>query len=356
MGRYQYTVNINGGTKQGGYVYRFGKTEISLCIAKNKASLVFEMTVKKNHEDFITGSFALFNDAYRKVFLVHAVKYSSCIDVKALEIDIDGDINIYNKDDVGFPFVSSMISKDLKLSQEWNVIIDDILYSTKSKQKDDLRFSAAFSYIAAMSRTYNIDRFTNLWTSMNCYYNYLCKCYVNRIDIENKTGRKNKSLNTKHEREKIELMTILIDPYYHRLNLSKEEIENLPWKKHFAAERALTKIRENEFENLFQYAESFGDQIPRSDQYSTLSLYASQCGRSLQSFLLLCYPYHLRCKYFHGEYTLPLVVTNDDYEIHVLDLVNYGLQRFLNKAIPEMFSENFWTEEKQNTIQKFRNR
>ena len=52
--------------------------------------------------------------------------------------------------------------------------------SIKHNQKE-LRFVSLASYLVAKSKTYQIERFNSLWTSMNALYNYVALCYENRI-------------------------------------------------------------------------------------------------------------------------------------------------------------------------------
>ncbi len=80
---------------------------------------------------------------------------------------------------------------------------------------------------------------------------------------------------------------------------------------------------------------------------------AARFGVSLFSYLLLIYPYHLRCKFLHGDRSRLLVVAYNDYEMNVLRTVNYFLQHFLDSEIPKMFLDGFWTEKEQEGMENY---
>lgn len=347
MKRFLYEIHFNEGSKFKKETYSYGRTNITLCLQENKASLFFELSVLKKHKDFTDFSVKLFDDAYRKIHLLHTIKYSKDIKVNTITISINNETVTYGREDKHFPYMFSMIGKNLNLSSEWSIVSKHILADSKSKQTDDLRYAAMFSYLSAISRKNEIDSFTNLWTAMNSYYTYLSSKHNESIEACDNNNINRKKINLSRERDKIDYLTTQIDPLYQ----PPSNFKDIPWKKHYAAERELVKIIKEEYSDLYEFAltSPYSNNIP--DRYRKITEYAKHSGRSLFSYLLLGYPYYLRCKYFHGEHTTVLLAAYNEYELAVLGLINYFLRRYLNKAIPQMFEDDDRDEEAIETKQ-----
>ena len=75
----------------------------------------------------------------------------------------------------------------------------------------------------------------------------------------------------------------------------------------------------------------------RKEKYNGLFDLADHLGVSLYTFLLVIYPYWLRCNYFHGSKAQPILAAYIDPEYRDLKLINTFLERFLSTSIPKMF-------------------
>ena len=353
MAKHRYLICINGGTKEKPQLYNFGQTKgIALSIGRQKAVIEFSMGVKKTQEELTSFSVKVFRDAYRKAYLIHAIQYQEGLEVKKLSIAVDGEECIYDSQAPNFPFLFSMVGKKLELDPAWEGMSGAILHTTKTKQDEDLRFSAAYSYLAGLKRKFEIDRFTNFWTSMNAYYTYRGHCYKKYLMEVYGAGKDEADkLCISTESQLIGSLAWKFDGQYR--GLSKKESDKL-WSHFYDTERELGKLGEGDRGRLYREAlEALAGDKELPEAYEKLGQCASRFGVSLFSYLLLIYPYHLRCKFLHGDRSTLLVAAYNDYEINVLRAVNYFLWRFLDREIPKMFREDFWTGKEQEEMEKY---
>lgn len=351
MKKHKYKIIINSEPKVSGSVYKYGNTDgIEIRVSNQKASISYEMSVIKSFEDFTSLKDRVFKDAYKKIFLIHAVKCNTGLQVNKIIIQIDDSEKIITKENdlTGhFPFVFSLIkNENLGLGSEWSELEGKILELTKTKLIDDQRFSAVYAFLNAKTREYRIDRFSNLWMSMNAYYNYVAKKYEDRIKQEYQVNNLTSNLKlSMRDAESIGLVAWLMDQRYTDMT-KKDELEKL-WKNNYVIEKELEDLSESDSEKLFVASskELEGEIIPES--YSKISNRAKEFNVKTFPFILLIYAYNLRCKYFHGNTPTLLVSAYNDYEICVLSTVNYFLERFLSDNIPKIFEDDFWNESKQ---------
>ena len=346
--KHKYIIHFNKGSKAKELLYNYGKVNnISLRISNQRATISFETGSKYVAEDLISFKSNLFRDAYRKIYFLHALINNCGLDVRNIEVVIDGNNTFYDKDYPHFPFLFSMIEKkNLGLYDEWSELVPDVLSIPKSKMDDDLRFVAAFSYLAAGSKQYEVERFTDLWTSMNAYYSYIAFRYENELrnelGIQHNGGSLHASLKIqKNDSLSRGALCWILCPGRYQVK-SRKEADEL-WKNNYKTERILCDFSESGIRDLYEASkeEIEGGAFPL--QYDELASCAKLFGVPVYTYLLLIYPYHWRCNLFHGNRTTMLFSAYNDYEIAVLHTVNYFLKSFLNKAIPEMFTNDFFT-------------
>ena len=184
--KHTYEIILNNGCKsKTPYVYNYSSTRgIEIHIKKDNITIRFQMSVKKTYEDFIDLKVNVFKDAYSKSFLLHAVLFDRNIKVKTIQISIDGHSQMYDKNTAGFPFIYSMISEaTMNLPSAWQSddVCDYLVNTTKSKRNNDLISISIIAYLCSKGRSYVIDQFSNLWTSMNAYYNWYASLYNDYI-------------------------------------------------------------------------------------------------------------------------------------------------------------------------------
>lgn len=352
-----YIISINGGAATGkAWTYDYGQTkEVRLYIQKQKAVICFEQGIKKSHEDLITFKVKLFRDAYRKVYMLHAILYDTGLAVKHMEIRIDGVSKSYDDASENFPFLFSMIkNKKQNLSDGWKkYMLAPVLSIPKSKKDTDLRFCAAFSFLAAKNRDYRIDRFTNLWTAMNAYGNYLAKRYEGSLaklyDMENASNTV-KGVVEIYGKDGVIVDLIARFISKDAKTHSRAEVEEF-WDTNYDVQKALDQIPKGDYKELYEEAKKVLDpSYVLPEKYQALQDSIASYGQPLFVFLITDYPYYLRCHYLHGSFSTILFSSYNDYELNSLGVVNYFLERFLDEIIPEIFKSDFWSEEKYEEV------
>lgn len=362
--KYTYQIILNDAAKTGQPIlYKFGMTsDIQLYIYPQKAIIEFEMGSKKTVDDLLSFKVKIFRDAFRKVYLLHALKYDCGLEVKKMQIMADKEVKLFDAETPNFPFLFSMIEpRPLGVGNQWEAAMDRILELPKTKQDTDHRFSALFSLLASSSRSYRIDRFTNLWTAMNAYGNYIAECYesslkkkyvldnMDYLGSKKKTDRVNRSLFLYRQDVKItKVLSLLVHSPLEFIDTTEL------WKDYYGVQNALSKISASDYSELYEEArKALSPDYELQEKYKELEACANRFHRPLFVFLLIEYPYHLRCKFLHGSFSTILFSAYNDYEIACLGVVNYFLNRYLNEVLPDLFHPDYWTEARFEEIQEF---
>ena len=357
MAKHKYEVIINTPCKSQEAVYDYGSIKnISIAVEKQKAHIKYEVGALRTAEDILKFRYKDFRDAYRKVILLHAIRFNSGLEIKKIIVKIDEESFLFDKDhdEIGFfPYMFSMIKKkDLELGESWKELEKDIVKLTGTQIKEDLRFSAAYSFLASKNREFLVDRFANLWTAMNAYYSFVAKMYEEKTMEDYKLDSLTGKLKVfGRDAESMGLVSWLIFPQYTDIS-DKERLKAL-WKNNYDVEKNIEKYKISDIQELYNASieEMQGKTLP--EEYKILSNRASVFNVNLYQFFTLIYPYNLRCKYFHGNSPTILLAAYNDYELRALELVNYFLTQFLNKVIPDLFKEDFWNDERQKKAVEF---
>lgn len=350
-----YRIIINSENYSDKWMYDYSSNKgIIILLGLNSAQIIFCMKTKRTIEEIVSFKSPLVRDAYRKVYQLHAVVFNRGLNVNKLKIYSGDEVSCFDCSNENFPFLFSMINNsDLGLNKTWRNLDNAIISSTKSKKDSDLRFASMFSYFASKSREYEIDRFSNLWTSMNSYYSYENKCYEHYLKTEYKISDNShlKKMQIKQEADMIGAALWQIDNRYTKF--SKDEANKIWSDDDYAIEKALTGCTEEEIEELYNtlYYNLSSNELPT--KYRVFQDRAEKFGLSAFTFMLFEYSYHWRCKIFHGSRCTLVFSAYNDYEICVMRAINYFLDRFLNENIPQMFSDKFWDEEKQEKMEKY---
>ena len=368
--------------------YNFQKiTGITLELSRGFACVTIPMNAVKTQEDFLDFSTHVFRDAFRKAMQVHIIFFGRDLFMKSVTFEIDGEAVQYTSENMtGFPFVFSMLrGRQIKLTpaDAWKALIKDILETPKSRQDQDLRFSAVFSYWAGKSRTYELDRFQNFWMAMNACYSYLNNLYSERLAKDDKIDgqlalwNKEKGSSIKKAELKAESENARINLLAHWITgtqayIKKNDLQAL-WDKNagrtgksehaaepeyteegfrcYALERQLRNLSFRDLRNLYEAARTRDPK--KLVRWQELDALANTVNTDLFCFLLLYLPYHYRNAFFHGNKSLCLFMSFNDYEYSVLHAVNLFLDRFLSTAIPGMFSETMLTDEAYESLKKY---
>lgn len=169
---------------------------------------------------------------------------------------------------------------------DYTKIIEELLEKTRSKYSK--KIIAWQHYAMALSKNDTFEKFSYLWMSFNAFYNQFVKT-----------------------REKFKLLEVLRKYYEINNVLGKNERD-----KFFAKFNSSVEI-EKQIEYII-------NKFPR---------YTGMDQKKLEGFKLIEMSYYLRCNYFHGNKSIPLVILKDDDEINKLNWCTQNLEAFLNQHI-----------------------
>lgn len=339
------------------YIYQYGPTSgIKLSVGEQAALLEFNMTVSKQFDDIVSMKVQLIPDAMRKVYLIHALKQDEGLAVEKITVFIGDESRTYNKskDSPHFPFVFSMIScEHLNLGSAWNSsdMLSEIFHVVKTDADRDYRFAALYSYLSSIGRPYEIDRFSCLWTSMNALYNNIVKLYLAEAEKRHPIQKADKILGNDSRS---------IGALINILNCGKSK-PSRNMQKNYRAEYArvgdcLKLLSVEEIECLYEllFMQKTVLQVSGlSENLKPINILSQKLSITPFALLLLEYPYHWRCRYFHGNQATILFSTYNDRELSILRTLNYFLSEFLRNEIPLLFSKEYFDQTKYNTIYKY---
>ena len=370
-----YEILINAGCSvKDPLIYKYSNTKnIELHIKKDRAAIRYYMSVAKSPEEMIAFKAGVFKDAYRKVFLLHGVLFDRDINVRTITVAIDGVSVVYDKDTEGFPFVYSMISKlPMHLSESWQSkeFCLRLIESPKSKSNNDYRQISVLAFLCSKGRPYIIDRFTNLWTSMNAYYNWYA-------DLYNEFFRKKYHYDAKYyemmrkripegkmgEFDNLRSETLsngrkypfIVSGDTNCIKLLMESIhKNGAFIKSSQFENDITlramlhrfesrlcSLSDFDLQRLYSYSVLLlsGSQAASNDEFFDIfKLIQGMNRQNLYFFLVLEYPYICRCNYLHGSKALLLLSYENEFEIRRLKAASFFVEKFLSERIPMMIT------------------
>ena len=352
MQKYRYTLTINGvPQKPIIYTYKYGSTDgIELKVSNKKVLISFHMTVKKDFENIAYCRVNLVRDALRKAHLLYALLFNASLPVNKIIVSINDNKRVYTKQIQGFPFFFSMLnSENFGWEQGWSKEQwSAVLSGTKTQTDNDYRFIALFAYLSGQSKTFEIDRFTCLWTAMNAHYNHIAKCFEDRLcqEFDYSSRKEIKSENKMLENDARSIGAVLrILECGNKKPSRNEKDTNI--KDYGALKEYLQSLTQPETEALYNdlYAHRNElDYIPSGELGLHLKTCITHAKMSAYGYMLLEYTYYLRCRYIHGGKATVLFATPQDVELSALRVVNYFLSEYLKQTIPAMFDSSYFTD------------
>ena len=357
--KYSYSITINAPAKKGSnFTYSFGNTQnVQICIGKNSVSSFFQLTVKKTHEELLQMKLKLLRDVLRKSYLLFAIINNKSLEIKTINISVDNDIITYDSNSDNFPYVFSMLnSKDFGLTNEWQneKLYDYIIHSTKTSSDWDYKNCAIQAFLLGKSRNYETDKFLNFWTAMNSVYNFYAdlfeesECLKRNIERSELGKYRAKGIDN----ASLGILGCILDSTF----FMPKKPENIDAYKiaYKETSRYLKKIKKEEIGHLYFIAKNYADKTSSDNgNYNELFDLADTMGISLYLYLLLIYPYYLRCNYFHGSKVQPVISAYNDPEILDLNIINRYLELFLNHEIPKIIRTNTISENDMLAIESY---
>lgn len=200
---FHYKITFNGGSRRGARLFTltYYSRAMKLQISPEGATFCFDQLDYATPEQIVTfhtyeGSMGgqgkkskkarvgySFREGYWKLYLLYAVLYNKGLEVNRIGISIDGqeETEFTAQNNPNFPFMTCMFPpKPLELPpclQNNRYAMDAILDKTKSIADNDLQLCMLQAYMLSRARRYELDRFLNLWTSVNALYCWLALEY-----------------------------------------------------------------------------------------------------------------------------------------------------------------------------------
>lgn len=326
MGKEKHNYLIKSGNRislRNPFHYKYGSIDVKLCIAKNGFQIEYERP--KLIKDLVSDN--LFRDAIKKVELLGLILYSKRIKYSCISIIVDGfETSLFLTND-NKCFLYTMVSEQLTspMSVKWSddSIINLLLNTTKSNY--DRRFSSLFALIMAKSKTYESEKFFYLWMSMNGLYGYLAEKHPDKIQKEYRQIKLIASLYGLNydSRDK--------NDYKQKINnnrLRGKITETVEMMDRNTCVATIDAIKENNWDNILL-----------KDVKSIIDEEFGESFMDPMGLFLLWFPYQLRCKYFHGEKTIPMMSFPNERPLPSLSFVNAILEEFLDSKLYEWFDE-----------------
>lgn len=381
MAKHTYSVTINRIPASRDLIeYQYRSTACTLTCSRDAASVRYASGVLKTFDDLISFRVDLVKDAMRKMYLLHAMRFSTRLKVRKIIVTIDGESQDYDENSPGFPFLHSMLTaKELALPESWKdrSFQESVLTLTKSASDSDPRYACLFSFLSGSSRVYESEKFTCYWTAVNAHYNYLLKCFkgayarkqgyaryeaIPKQDFE-KNGKKRqggKNLKALRDGDAYGLSALILHygcgdglrPSAERrrpTGLSEEEARERNFLPQYGALKGLLRsYSQEELPRLYrQLYDHRTDRtwVPEGPLGEHLKLCTKRAHMSAWSFLVFEYAYYIRCNYLHGSKAAALFASANDPDIAAFRALNCFLSEYLKEVIPQMFREDWFTEE-----------
>ena len=315
--RHSYIIKTESGREmRSPIVYRYSGLDIELHLSASG------YLIRYSRPKLVTDlrSDPYFRDAVLKAELLYLLKYSRKPARGVITAVIDG--TEYCVCDKETELVYSMFSKVLSsgMNKAWNSksVINTIASTPKSKH--DRRFAALFALLMAKSKSYESEKFMYLWMSMNALYGYLA-------EFKEWKGRPRES-------DQMSLIASLHGLHYYNIGKPyKDQLRGMAMDAIAQLDREAQSALAAKVENL---------QKEWDDLHvlkATVNK-ASKPGRmDMAAFFLFWLPYQIRCKYFHGEKSMPVMCFYEEQPIPSLRFLNKVLMNFLDKELPKWFDQ-----------------
>lgn len=322
--KHTYEIVVNTPSSRGTTVeYRYGSVRgIELQIGRRGARIRFSTNSLHKPSEILTEDDSLVMDAIKKVCLIYALINSMSLDIKRIDISMNGELIHTECFDKSHPLVYSMLSGYLGIE---GIGLDDPTLlrqiANKPKSKNDRSDAALTAFLIAKTRTYRIERFIYLWMSVNAIYALAME--QAKEFMKTSTGKELKRFT---EKDGLRLLAAIYNMSYpdicrenekriqaHAFSLAKrKDLDECLFilNQTISGNRKIT-------ENIERYEVRPGEY----EEYDWLAL------------MLLWLPYRLRCHYFHSENTVPVFCYEDEKLLQGLAFVNALLEGFLSKEL-----------------------
>ena len=299
---------------------------------------------EKKPEDVLHGDDDLFADAIRKALLIYLMRYGKCLSIRTASVLVNGtEQATYRRGPGDPPLIYSLVEGNLRraFTKSWQSKSVEQAIATRSKSAYDGRHIALNALLVAKSDRYEIERFTFYWMAMNALYNFTASMGEPLLPPTSK-GKK-QTIDGDKPGQAFLLRCLGYEPCDLPDGVPKEvkqkHINQMIW----STKAVLKRIPENEIDGFYAACLA-GDET---------NLYVGQIRRAMRGkagdfcydfaifpFMVVWFPYKLRCASFHGDKSLPTFCYAADGELHVIRVVNRLLDIFLTSELVKWINED----------------
>ncbi len=331
-----YELIINQGTRAARPVLAaFSHNKgIELHIKKKGAVIAVSTRAEKDTEAIFAGRDNLFADALKKVMLLYLIQYGCGLKIRTARLLCNqAEIFRWDSKTAGGPLIYAMNSGNLRLpfSENWQApeVLSAIVSTSKSAYNG--WFTALHALTVAKSDRYEIERFLYYWMAMNGLYNYAAMLEKKRSGSSYGTDRAKHILFLKGYGHEIFEVDVTGIPKNKRDNERKRLSKRICEK----TEAVLKRIPEADIEPFC--AACIGNDLenPYVRQVISAVSKVTDSLEDIHSFMVIWFPYQLRCNTFHSEAALPTFCFAEEDRLKVLRVVNRLLDRYLTEELPK---------------------
>ncbi|MCD8017532.1 MAG: hypothetical protein LUE97_07040 [Oscillospiraceae bacterium] len=319
MGRkYNYEIVVNE-RPQSDYncIFDYGHVKgIRLVMSRDKLLISYELTSKKDLFTLFCDRNNLVSEAMKKGMLFHFLHYSQAINVETVTASIDDKTETLKNVKI-WSLVNGELAREFPDAWKSAEAVHNY-FLTRHKSKQGYLAAALYALAYSKYMQFEIQRFMYLWVAMNGLYNHFSYYIVKKAQ-----GQKEGKGKLPSERDKME--NILQAEGLGTYMYSQKEQQQTAQK----VDKLLVRHnydKEGVTESLKQVIESYKDKRAKI---------------SAAGYLLLCYPYHLRCNLFHANKPMMFFAMENEFEIKRLQFVNSILEQFLDNNLLLYFDEEY---------------
>ncbi len=306
------------------YRYQYFGKDIIIKIANNSIQITMGRKTKYSESKIKEGKAIVISDSIKKAMLIHLIIYSSPLQIDSMMVMKNKvQIDILDTDPLR-RIISIATANLLPINiDNWKnkQVIENIL-NIKSSNNDP-RMAALYAFLYAKSRTYEYERFVNLWISFNGMYGYFSNIVAEVHNCDKKQFKEGDQLK-------------------YIINASNCGNDHISGGHSGKVGKAITDLlKDVRLEDITPQAVSAG--TPLSDRI--IQAINDVIGRSYETtaygYLLVDYAYYFRCNLIHANKPLPLFANENDHVVACLRMVNRLLEDYINHNLCRFFDNDY---------------
>ena len=335
------------------YIYQ--RSEVFLSVSDK--GFYIETSFAKVSNEPIIGKKKI-RDAIKKAELLYMILYRKKLQYDTLMISVGHVLEEVNVSKGGeHPLVYSMADTMISgMAAEWRTcsVVQGVVSTPKSKQ--GRLYASLFALIIAKSKKLATEKFMYLWMAMNGLYGEIADIVLH-TDYDSDLEINKKTLEwLKMEYAQIRFLALLEGWKYNLGDLSIRKNEKQQNKLRLDAENLCSNIDADRIPDFYIASKNKDEQNEQIVKLQNIIKNNSQNDNvdiDAQAFMTLWLPYHIRCKYFHGELPVSLLCFENEQPLPTIRVINYFMEAFLDEELPKWFDESILNNELKPKVRQY---